>query len=655
MTSPVANSNNAHTGVLAVNNTISDPGNTYFSSISMFAPNVIAGRNHLFMFGKSRSSKDSAYLGFNWQGSNSANNFITLGLYAVDNVLNITGNGYVGIGTTTPSYKFHVVGKSKFTDRIYADEWIEFAGATGLYFPGTNCNGLHIMPNQVGSYAPLRIVGSRGGYGGIHFGDDNKGLTVMSCEPHQGLYNESQGRWILYYKRDSNLISIGNSTVRSGFINMGGSVYTEGNIHINNGGHGGISLYNTSSPNSYGIHMSYTSNYGTFGGVSGDWATYFCFDGAVNRGWIFKHAGTNVASINGSGQAWLKGLTTCNRGSSTAASNYGDSAIEIREYNFGGAQSDTWGVAPRLSFHWGGRVTAQIGLASNGWLYAAPNSNNGTAMSKIVLENGGTWGINVTGSAAALTTSAGSAGQAIYFDSGKPVALDWRMGNSGTGEHNCNNVTYNFCGYYTSNGPSTSIGATTTDGSLWAQAYNSTWVTQIAQDYRDGDLFVRGKNNGSWTAWKRMWATGDAVTSAVWNDYAECREADTMEAGYVLTETGKDNLVKTTQRLQHFAGISSDTWGFSQGETEKAKTPIAVAGRVLAYPYRDRNEYQPGDCVCAAPGGTVDIMTREEIIQWPDRIVGTVSSVPEYETWGGGELADRDPVKVNGRIWIKVK
>ena len=48
-------------------------------------------------------------------------------------------------------------------------------------------------------------------------------------------------------------------------------------------------------------------------------------------------------------------------------------------------------------------------------------------------------------------------------------------------------------------------------------------------------------------------------------------------------------------------------------------------------------------------------MTREEIIQWPDRIVGTVSSVPTYDTWGGGEIADRDPVQVNGRIWIKVK
>ena len=45
----------------------------------------------------------------------------------------------------------------------------------------------------------------------------------------------------------------------------------------------------------------------------------------------------------------------------------------------------------------------------------------------------------------------------------------------------------------------------------------------------------------------------------------------------------------------------------------------------------------------------IEIMTREEIQKYPDRIVGTVSCVPEYEEWGTGK------VKVNGRIWIKVK
>lgn len=142
------------------------------------------------------------------------------------------------------------------------------------------------------------------------------------------------------------------------------------------------------------------------------------------------------------------------------------------------------------------------------------------------------------------------------------------------------------------------------------------------------------------------------VYGAVWNDYAEYRESDCKEFGRVLIEKGDDSLTQSTERLQHFAGISSDTWGFCQGETEKAKTPIAVAGRVLAYPYQNRNNYKPGDCVCAAPGGTVDIMTREEVRDWPDRIIGTVSCIPDYEEWGSG---DRDPVKVNGRIWIKVK
>lgn len=197
----------------------------------------------------------------------------------------------------------------------------------------------------------------------------------------------------------------------------------------------------------------------------------------------------------------------------------------------------------------------------------------------------------------------------------------------------------------------------------YRKAYGNTKPDYAGQIFiPDGDdpsypnsMFFRTSIASSWNSWRRLWKVGDSVTGAVWNDYAECRESDCEEFGYVLMETGDDSLTKTSERLSHFAGVSSDTWGFSQGETEKAKTPIAVAGRVLVYPYRDRNEYKPGDCVCAAPGGTVDIMTREEVIQWPDRIVGTVSSVPNYEIWGGGEESDRPPVEVNNRIWIKVK
>ena len=172
-----------------------------------------------------------------------------------------------------------------------------------------------------------------------------------------------------------------------------------------------------------------------------------------------------------------------------------------------------------------------------------------------------------------------------------------------------------------------------------------------------GHMWYRNKgyNDDTWGPFRKLWQQGDSVTGAVWNDYAEYRESHTLLPGYVVQEVGDDTLQLTTQRLDHFAGVTSDTWGFAQGETEKAKTPIAVAGRVLVYPGEDRNSYKPGDCVCAGPNGKVYIMTREEVCDWPDRIVGTVSCVPEYDMWGGGEGADRDPVKVNSRIWIKVK
>jgi hypothetical protein len=82
------------------------------------------------------------------------------------------------------------------------------------------------------------------------------------------------------------------------------------------------------------------------------------------------------------------------------------------------------------------------------------------------------------------------------------------------------------------------------------------------------------------------------------------------------------------------------------GQMKGANTPIAVCGRVLAYPYEDRNMFCPGDAVCSGPNGTVSRMTREEIMMCPERIIGTVSSIPSYETWGDNNIP------VNGRIWI---
>ena len=142
------------------------------------------------------------------------------------------------------------------------------------------------------------------------------------------------------------------------------------------------------------------------------------------------------------------------------------------------------------------------------------------------------------------------------------------------------------------------------------------------------------------------------VYGAVWNDYAEYREGpDFILPGEVVCEKGDDTLALCNEDCAAGCYIVSDTFGFAIGQTKKANLPVAVSGRVLAYTAEDRIIYKDaiGRPVCGTKGGRIRLMTNEEAMQFPWKILGTVSSVPEYKTWGEKE------VEVNGRVWIKVR
>ena len=207
-----------------------------------------------------------------------------------------------------------------------------------------------------------------------------------------------------------------------------------------------------------------------------------------------------------------------------------------------------------------------------------------------------------------------------------------------------------------------------------------------------GNLYIGDSGNSGWvltqdicshsgagdTYWSaRVGGVGHfkQLYGAVWNDYAEMRnvpeaqvninricddkgeiERDYPNAGRCVAEIGNGSMALTTKRLQKGCKIISDTFGFCIGETEDSKTPIAVTGRVLAYPYESITELKQhiGDCVCSGPNGTISIMTDEEKVKYPECIVGTISEIPTYSTWKCGN-AITTPIKVNGRIWIYVK
>ena len=181
-----------------------------------------------------------------------------------------------------------------------------------------------------------------------------------------------------------------------------------------------------------------------------------------------------------------------------------------------------------------------------------------------------------------------------------------------------------------------------TDGVSSIRMYAYQWATDAtANSY----IYVQEAADGTGKA-----GSSAPFYGAVWNDYAEFRsQKESIEPGYCVASADNGQVYKTTEKFQACDGIVSDTFGFSIGETDECQTPLAVAGRVLAYCEGDRTDYHSGDTVCAGPDGKVCKMTREEIREWPDRIIGIVSEIPEYERWGDGN------VPVNGRIWIKVK
>lgn len=140
----------------------------------------------------------------------------------------------------------------------------------------------------------------------------------------------------------------------------------------------------------------------------------------------------------------------------------------------------------------------------------------------------------------------------------------------------------------------------------------------------------------------------DRVYGAIWNDYAECRQSEESEPGRVIYADNIGIMRKAYKRLQPMAEIISDTYGFVIGETEKFTIPVAVSGRVLAYPCEKISKFKIGDPVCSGPNGTVSKMSRIETILYPDRMIGVVAEIPQYEIW-------ENKIDVKGRIWIKIK
>lgn len=138
------------------------------------------------------------------------------------------------------------------------------------------------------------------------------------------------------------------------------------------------------------------------------------------------------------------------------------------------------------------------------------------------------------------------------------------------------------------------------------------------------------------------------MQGAAWNDYAEVRKISgkVPEPGMIVCDNGDGTMSTSSEKFQPCAHIVSDTYGQLIGEPSIEAAPIAVAGRVLVSLYD--NNVEIGDCICAGRNGLGEKMTRQEIANYPDRIVGVVCEIPVGYTKYNG-------IDVRGRVWVNVK
>ena len=160
------------------------------------------------------------------------------------------------------------------------------------------------------------------------------------------------------------------------------------------------------------------------------------------------------------------------------ATNYhSGTALEIREYHYTTTSNGTgMDQAPRIGFHWGGRVQRQLGLNASGNLVT---SNNGANWYELIHAG------NISSQSVNYANSAGSCSSAVYT---METSVE-------------QNSVYNTSGKEWSY-----LSSLRSDG-----AYGAV----IKFGYNDGTptAYIKGKSGSSWySGWRQFMFVGDSIS-----------------------------------------------------------------------------------------------------------------------------------------------
>lgn len=263
--------------------------------------NIYMGGSSSYAFGTSYWAGAGGYPGYQFSGGNTRFGFSSTS-GAVD--VYTDGNFYAGIDYNGSNNLVWHAGNMNAPNRsgtsyYQVDTWLQCNGYHGLYAP--SWNNAHFYPNDL-SYGSWRILGSRNGWTGLHFGGGN-GITLMMNEGEFGFHREGVG-WVgrftsgRYYGTSDNTTSI--SSAVGGSYTWTGIQYfltNNGTSAVNNSNTAALQAYSTGNNTAFmSFHRAgyYAVNFGL---DADNWMRIGGWSAAANRWQLNTVSGDMV--VNG--------------------------------------------------------------------------------------------------------------------------------------------------------------------------------------------------------------------------------------------------------------------------------------------------------------------------------------------------------------------